>query len=326
MNSSGIHIGRSSIASRALLASVRSCLPSDASPVAPALVAALLLAANPFLVALGLPHPTAADGLDATGAGKSRAYELCAQLLAMLPRLLRPPGRPTAPPRAPSDTGAVTLEAYAFLRAHPGASISNATRYTYSDGFRQFILDLAERHADLDRGLFAAAVGVPLDTLKDWLDRPLPPAQLAPSAPTKDDALTNAQIASVAAAWRWDGPFSVFCAFVRADLAIAFGPTLIGRILSVETRRRRARRWRREPRGPSGVAQERARGRRAEPWARQVEHGDFDLKSHVCGPGGACGRGGNGSTMAGCSCRPPVHAPYPQILVDPKKPIIERDR
>lgn len=220
-----------------------SCLPSDASPVAPALVAALLLAANPFLAALGLPHPTAADILGATGAGKSRAYELCAQLLAILPGLLRPPGRPIAPRPAPVDTSAITLEAYAFLRAHPGAAISNKTRHTYSDGFRRFILDLAERHADLDRGLFAEAIGVPLDTLKDWLDRPVPPAQLAPAAPTEDDALTNAQIASVAAAWRrWDGPFSVFCTFVRADLAIAFGDTLVGRILNVETGRRPKRR------------------------------------------------------------------------------------
>lgn len=190
-----------------------------------------------------MPHPTAAQILDATGAGRSRAYELCAQILAILPRLLRPAGRPTAPPRASSDTSAITLEAYAFLRAHPGASISNATRHTYSDGFRRFILDLAERHADLDRAVFAGAVGVPLDTLKDWLDRPPPLAQPAPAAPTQDDALSNAQIASVAAAWRrWDGPFSVFCAFVRADLAIAFGPTLIGRILNVETGRRQKRR------------------------------------------------------------------------------------
>jgi len=190
-----------------------------------------------------LAHPTAAQILDATGAGKTRAYELCAQLLAILPSLLRPPGRPIAPPRVPSDTSAITLKAYTFLRAHPGAAISNATRHTYSDGFRRFILDLAERHADMERGLFAAAVGVPLDTLKDWLDRPLPPAQPAPATPTADDALTNAQIASVAAAWRrWDGPFSVFCTFVRADLAIAFGNTLVSRILNVETGRRQKRR------------------------------------------------------------------------------------
>jgi hypothetical protein len=48
--------------------------------------------------------------------------------------------------------------------------------------------------------------------------------------------------------WRlWDGPFSAFCAFVRTDLAIDFGPTLIGHILSVETGRRCKRRPGRSP-------------------------------------------------------------------------------
>ena len=145
------------------------------------------------------------------------------------------------------DTGAISREALAFLRGHPGAAVSNAARHTYSDGFRHFVLELAERHAVLARELFAEAVGVPLDTLKDWLGRPVAPIP-APRIPAAADSLTQAQIASVAAAWRrWDGPFSAFCAFVRTDLAIDFGPTLIGHILSVETGRRCKRRPGRSP-------------------------------------------------------------------------------
>ena len=66
----------------------------------PLLVAALLLAAGEHLRALSLPHPTVQQVTEATGASRSRAYELRDALLAGLPSLLRPVGRPPAPPRA----------------------------------------------------------------------------------------------------------------------------------------------------------------------------------------------------------------------------------
>ena len=213
---------------------------SEAPVVAPVLEAALLLAANPFLARHGLPHPTAGQVLDATGAGRTQAYDLSRRILANLPTLLRPPGRPPAPPPPPVDTSAITREVLAFLRAHPGAAITAGTRHTYSDGFRHFVLDLAARHADIDRERFAEAVGVPLDTLKDWLDAPAPVS--APKEPV-DAEVTNARIASIIEAWRrWDGPFSAFCAFVRAELYIPYGDTYIGSILAVHAGRRPKRR------------------------------------------------------------------------------------
>jgi hypothetical protein len=217
-----------------------SVLPSEEPAVPPVVVAALLLAANMRLADLGLPHPTAAQVLDATGAGRTQAYDLAKRILAILPTLLRPPGRPPAPPSPPVDTGAISLEALAFLRAHPGAAITAGTRHTYSDGFRNFILDLAARHADLDRACFAEAVGVPVDTLKDWLDAPaLAPA---PKAPVDDD-VANERIAAIVEAWRrWDGPFSAFCAFVRTELRIPHGDTHIGSILATRAGRRPKRR------------------------------------------------------------------------------------
>jgi hypothetical protein len=225
-----------------------SVLPSEAPAVAPVLVAALLLAANTHLAPLGLPHPTAAQVGDATGGGRTQAYALAKRILAFLPALLRPPGRPPTPSPPPIDTGAITLEVLSFLRAHPGAAITAGTRHTYSDGFRGFILDLFPRHPDLNRFRFAEAVGVPFETLKDWLDKPRPVA--APKEPITDDAtddvtddVTDARIAAIIEAYRrWDGPFSAFCAFVRSELRIPYGDTLIGDILAVRSGRRRKRR------------------------------------------------------------------------------------
>lgn len=212
-------------------------LPSDEAGVPPVLVAALLLAANTHLDPLGLPHPTAAQVLDATAAGKTQTYELSRRILAILPTLLRPPGRPPAPPPPPVDTGAISREVLAFLRAHPGAAITAGTRHTYSDGFRHHVLDLAARHVDLDRACFAEAVGVPIDTLKDWLDAPA--AAPSPKPPVDDD-ITNERIAAIVEAWRrWDGPFSAFCVFVRGELRVPYGDTLIGRVLAVHAGRRR---------------------------------------------------------------------------------------
>ena len=91
----------------------------------------------------------------------------------------------------------------------------------------------------------AEAVGMPLDTLKDWLDAPAPVP--APKVTVEDDA-ADARIASIVEGWRrWEGPFSVFCVFVRAELRIPYGDTLIGGILAERAGRRPKRRPGRRP-------------------------------------------------------------------------------
>lgn len=215
--------------------------------VASIVTAGLLLSALCSLESLGLPHPSAMAVIAATGVSKSRAYEVRATILALLPTLLRPPGRPAAEPRPPVDTSVISRAILAFLMDHPGAVTRGAVRHRYSDAFRHRVVELAEANPDLDVAQLAEAVLVPAATVQDWLAAPATPS---PSADAPADGLDAAhpQIASVLDAWsRWDGGFAPFCAFVRGDLAIPFGTALIRRILAVHAGRRGKRRSGRSP-------------------------------------------------------------------------------
>ena len=64
--------------------------------VAPQAVAGVLLAARTYGADLGLDMPKVGAIVEATGVSRSRAYELRDELLALLPTLVRPPGRPAS--------------------------------------------------------------------------------------------------------------------------------------------------------------------------------------------------------------------------------------
>ena len=132
-----------------------SVLPPSSSIVSSELLAALLLAAATEMGRLGLAHPSPAQILQTSGAGRSRAYELKDRLLALLPSLLRPQGRPASEPRAAQDTSAITREVLRFLMQHPGAVCGAVERQRYSDGFRLFVLELFERYPQLELAPFA---------------------------------------------------------------------------------------------------------------------------------------------------------------------------
>ncbi len=70
-------------------------LSPDDPAVPSSLAAGLLLASIPLLASYELPHPTATAAIKATGASRSRAYEVKAAIERALPNLVRPPGRPT---------------------------------------------------------------------------------------------------------------------------------------------------------------------------------------------------------------------------------------
>lgn len=218
-------------------------------------LAAVLMLARSIAKRHELPYPTVAAILAATGASKSRAYELVAKLAAVLPTLVRAPGRPA---RALSAT---TLDAHteltravlAYVMAHPGCVDRGAERNRYSDGFRRFVLELHEQHPSVALDAFAAAVAVPLGTLKDWL-------RTSPSAPDLDEQpreqpamavcdVQNAHIQTVLDAWsRWSGSFLDFCEHVRRNLHVPFGRDLVRHILEVEGKRKPARRAGRQSR------------------------------------------------------------------------------
>lgn len=217
-------------------------LPPEGAAVSPSLTAAVLLAAISFCEALGLPHPTAAQVLAATGASKTRAYELRAALLALLPTLLRPPGRPRGAEPSAVDTGAITRAVLDYVAGHPGAIDSTGPRHRYSDGYRGLVLDLAARHADLDVVALAEAVRVPVPTLRDWLGGRVPEP-----APPKPDPVVP-QIETVIEAWqRWEGSLTAFWQHARHHLHLPFGITHLREILELYGVRKPKRRPGRSP-------------------------------------------------------------------------------
>lgn len=221
------------------------------SSVAPGAIAGLLLLARRFLGDYDLPRPTVAAVLAATGAGKTRAYEVADQLLDLLPALVRPPGRPAAPPPEPapqSDVDAITREVLDYVIAHPGC-VTGDKRRCYSDGYRQLVVDLRERHASVATSVFAAAVRVPDKTLADWLAAAAVRAEPTPEPePESQPDGGNPRIQTILAAWAtWQGPFTAFCDYVARELRIPYGRTFISTVLALHGVRAARRRPGRSP-------------------------------------------------------------------------------
>lgn len=208
-------------------------------------LAALLLLARSVAERLGLPCPKAAAILKATGASKSRAYEVAAQLAAVLPTLVRPAGRPARPslPSTAVDAHAeLTRAALAYVMAHPGC-VDRGRRRSYAQCFRRFVLDLCARHSDVAVETMAEALAIPLGTLKDWLRTPKAVGDeestgvALAAVPTVDDDVDVdvLRFKTVIEAWRrWCGSFRDFCEHLQRDLHIHFGRDLIAKILKVE--------------------------------------------------------------------------------------------
>ena len=197
-----------------------------------------------------LPAPSADAILAATGVSKSRAYELALELVALVPALARRPGRPAkpAPASALVDTVAITSAVLEYVMSHPGC-VDRGRRQRYAQCFRRFVLELCAKHPDVDVETMAAAISVPLGTLKDWLRVPVTtstargerePRQLVDASDEEADGVVDVlRILSVIEAWRrWCGSFRDFCEHVRRDLHIPFGRNLISRILTTEGLRR----------------------------------------------------------------------------------------
>lgn len=209
---------------------------SVAQDVSKPVIAALLLAARCRLAGLELAHPSTGEILDATGASRSRAFELKKRLEELLGGLARPSGRPPLPEPEPPPLELV-FEVRDYLFDHPGCVTVSEVRREYSVEFRQFVIELAERHPELTRDVIANAVGVPTGTLKDWLASPVedPESAVQPKT-TPDDSDVHSprglHIETVLSQWRcWRGGFVAFCNHLQQHCGVPFGRTLIARVL-----------------------------------------------------------------------------------------------
>jgi hypothetical protein len=217
-------------------------LSENTAVVSPLLTAAVLLLGRMVGTDLGLSLPTVSAILEATGASRSRAYELCGVLRALLPTLGRPPGRPAAARSEPArctETEQITRQALDFVMRHPGCVHTGRKRAHYGQLYRRFVLELRERHAELELESFAVAARVPLGTLKDWLHTPDLPEQPKPSdgagaeVTTESTDATSTHIETVLTIWStWCGTFSDFCRHLWEHWRVPLGRTSIAHILA----------------------------------------------------------------------------------------------
>jgi len=210
--------------------------------VAPPVAAGLLLAARSLGATLGLSMPSGVAIVEATGASRSRGYEMRDEVLGLLGSLTRPPGRPAASPPSPAPEVAYRLrgEVLEFIKSHPGCVHGGPERRRYSGAYRRFALELRARNAELDLCSFAEAVTIPLGTLEDWL-RPGRDANKG-AGDAESGAATERlgsldpmlpKIEMLLDAWRqWQGgAFRPFCEHVRDHLHLNFGDTMIRTLL-----------------------------------------------------------------------------------------------
>lgn len=147
-------------------------------PTRPSIRAAVVMLALEGLRERGIEHwpQSPSEAIELLGAGRSHAYEMLGRIEDIVGSLCRRPGRPPSQ-EAPDAALAVTRAVRDFVFAHPHTVATDGTRGRYSDAFRQFVLALRTPGAighELAREPFAAAVGIPSDTLDDWTRVPVP--------------------------------------------------------------------------------------------------------------------------------------------------------
>jgi len=230
-------------------------LPPTSPNAKPSVFAAVLLLARELLA--GRPWPrTVDDVLAVTEAGRSQAYAMLPRLREATTTLAVSAGRP---PAEACDDGrmAVLRGMRDFLMEHPGAVAGRGPRRRYSDELRRFVVGLTSPDGvgrTLTVEQLADAVGIPLGTLKDWLQAPVV-APLDPGPPTAPE-LESARpdIAAILAHWAtWEGSFQDFCRMLRQEHRLAAGDTFIGNVLQA-----------------AGMRHRKPRGRDGAPWSRET--------------------------------------------------------
>lgn len=142
--------------------------------IPPVVTASVLLAARQFALAAGICWPASEDILAATGVSAEEAHAIEDALLDQLAALAVMAKRQTLPPDLAdldhsTDLTGLAFEMVRFIKRNPGCAHVSGTRARYTDGFRQFVLELRRRYLDVTMIEFAATIDLPLDTVEDWL-------------------------------------------------------------------------------------------------------------------------------------------------------------
>ncbi len=171
------------------------------------------------------------------------------RLEEVLPTLIGSPGRPAARTGDSGTREEVLVALRDFLICNPGAACDRGQRRIYSDGFRRFVVGLAEPGGlgqELTTAELASLCGVPPGTLKDWMRasqldatsptdaRPEGPGTLFGTHLLEQMAVTAraAHLVLVADLWQtWDSSFLAFCQMLRTEQRLPYGATFIGNFL-----------------------------------------------------------------------------------------------
>lgn len=146
--------------------------PSSAPPVQPTpdQTAGLLLAARRMAEAYGLPGSSVDQILAATGASREAALEIEEMVVAALETVEQSLDLADRTPQV-DDRGrinALTHEALCYVMQNP-ACTRRTSRGRHAASYRQFVIGLRARYADVAASAFADAVRVPVSTLEAWM-------------------------------------------------------------------------------------------------------------------------------------------------------------
>ena len=156
--------------------------------------AGLLLAARRFAEEYGLPRSSVEQILAATGASRESALEIEAALVAAVEELAQSMSPCDRAPEV-DDRGridALIHEALCYVMQNPACTRRTA-RGRHAAAYRQFVIELRARYADVSAPAFAYAVHVPVSTLDAWMRSRRGVAALVAQMPTTVQRAIEAQ-------------------------------------------------------------------------------------------------------------------------------------
>lgn len=147
--------------------------PALSSLLTPFEFAGVQLAERRMAVAQGLPYASVDEILAPTIARSEEAHEYADEILAHLagqePVSSLAGGESAAAHRG--RLAALAVEAFDFWTAHRGCRVQRGGRPRYAACYRQFVIELRQRHTDVAAAEFATAIRLPLSTLDAWMQR-----------------------------------------------------------------------------------------------------------------------------------------------------------